>query len=155
MFKTQVELWAIGERFKCKVLNILTSFLWWIRVQTIENCCRFVIYNNVDSFWRLSPLKALARKRKTIAPPSRHFHGQHSYWPQFSTNQRARNRSGKKRFPMTSRPPYWYPKTIKRWPCWKSSFNTNDREQVLWAHETEHSTQTPVFTKTAGRHYLA
>ena len=27
------------------VFNILTSFLWSIRVQTMENCCRFVYYN--------------------------------------------------------------------------------------------------------------
>ena len=36
---------------------------------------------------------------------------------------------------------------------WKS-FNKNDRDQVLWAHETEHATQTLVFTKTARRHNL-
>ena len=29
-----------------------------------------------------------------------------------------------------------------------------DRDQVLWARETEHPTQTLVFTKTAGRHNL-
>ena len=27
------------------VFNIFTSFLWSIRVQTMENCCRFVYYN--------------------------------------------------------------------------------------------------------------
>ena len=37
---------------------------------------------------------------------------------------------------------------------WKS-FNRNDRDQVLWARETEHASQTVVFTKTAGRHNLA
>ena len=31
------------------------------------------------------------------------------------------------------------------------SINNNDRDQVLWARETEHPTQTLVFTKTAGR----
>ena len=36
---------------------------------------------------------------------------------------------------------------------WKS-FNKNDRAQVLWARETEHATQTLVFTKTAGRQNL-
>ena len=36
---------------------------------------------------------------------------------------------------------------------WKS-FNKNDRDQVLWARETEHATQTLVFTKTTGRHNL-
>ena len=34
------------------------------------------------------------------------------------------------------------------------SLNKNDRDQVLWACETEHRTQTFVFTKTAGRHNL-
>ena len=32
--------------------------------------------------------------------------------------------------------------------------NENDRDQVLWARETEHCTQTFVFTKTAGSHNL-
>ena len=35
-------LWrAASEWFHCNVLNILTSFLWSIGVQTMENCCRF------------------------------------------------------------------------------------------------------------------
>ena len=46
MFKTQVEPPAADECFHCKVLNILTSFLWPIREQTMENCCQFVPYNN-------------------------------------------------------------------------------------------------------------
>ena len=41
MFNSEVEPWAAGECFRCKVWNILTSFLWSIRVQTVENCCRF------------------------------------------------------------------------------------------------------------------
>ena len=32
--------------------------------------------------------------------------------------------------------------------------NKNDRDQVLWARETEHPKQTLVFTKTAGRYNL-
>ena len=38
------------------------------------------------------------------------------------------------------------------WGCvrWKS-LNKNDRDQVLWARETEYPTQTLVFTDTAGR----
>ena len=36
----------------------------------------------------------------------------------------------------------------------RKSLNKNDRDQVLWARETEHPTQTLVFTKTAGRHNL-
>ena len=55
MFKTQVEPRAAGEWFHCKVLNILTLFLWSIRVQTKENFCRFVVDNNIDSFCRPCP----------------------------------------------------------------------------------------------------
>ena len=49
-FKTKVEPRAAGEWFPCKVMNILTSFLWSIRVQTVENCCGFVFNNNINSF---------------------------------------------------------------------------------------------------------
>ena len=34
------------------------------------------------------------------------------------------------------------------------SLNMNHRDQVWWARENEHPTQTLVFTKTAGRHNL-
>ena len=45
MFKqTQVEARAAGEWFHCQVLDIL----WSIRVKTIENCRRFVFYNNME-----------------------------------------------------------------------------------------------------------
>ena len=73
MIKTQEE-W-----FHCKVLYILTSFLWSIRAQTMENCCRFVFfYNNIDRFSHPFPLKFLGKSRaqvreKQIAPPSRHI----------------------------------------------------------------------------------
>ena len=53
MFKPQVEPWALGEWFYCKVLNILSSwqpFYCSMRVQTMENCCCFVFYNNIDNF---------------------------------------------------------------------------------------------------------
>ena len=53
MFKTQVEPRAADEWFHCNVLNILTSFLWSISVQTIENCCRLFFYNNSHSFLSL------------------------------------------------------------------------------------------------------
>ena len=46
-FETQVEPRAASEWFYCKVLNILTLFLWSIRVQTTENCCRLVFNNNI------------------------------------------------------------------------------------------------------------
>ena len=55
MFKTQVEPRVAREWFYFKVLNILTSFLWLIWVQTMENCCRF-FYNNINSFCRPLPL---------------------------------------------------------------------------------------------------
>ena len=42
MVKTQVEPRTTGNSFQCKVLNILMSILWWIRLQTMENRCRFV-----------------------------------------------------------------------------------------------------------------
>ena len=73
MIKTQKE-W-----FHCKVLYILTSFLWSIRAQTMENCCRFVFfYNNIDRFSHPFPLKFLGKSRaqvreKQITPPSRHI----------------------------------------------------------------------------------
>ena len=56
---------AAGESFHRKVLNILTSFPWSITVETMKNCCRFVFYNNIDSFdihffWNL--LKSSAHK---------------------------------------------------------------------------------------------
>ena len=41
-----------------KIVNILTSFLWSIRVHTIENCCRFVkcplltkCFVNMAGYW--------------------------------------------------------------------------------------------------------
>ena len=46
VFKTKVESQATGEWFYCKILNILTLFLWSIRVQTMENflsICFFTI----------------------------------------------------------------------------------------------------------------
>ena len=39
-----------GEWSHCKVLNILMSFPWSITVETMKNCCRFVFYNNIESF---------------------------------------------------------------------------------------------------------
>ena len=84
MFKTQVEPRAADEWFHSNVLNILTSFLWSISVQTIENCCRLFFYNNSHCFFRPFPLKFLGKSRaqereKQIEPPSRHFHGLYSY----------------------------------------------------------------------------
>ena len=45
MFKTQVEPREAGEWFHCKVF--MASFLWSIGVSTMENCGRFVFYNNI------------------------------------------------------------------------------------------------------------
>ena len=37
------------EWFYGKVLNVSTSFLWTIRIQTIENCCRFaMVFTLID-----------------------------------------------------------------------------------------------------------
>ena len=41
--------------------------------------------------------------------------------------------------------------TSLRWRERRKSLNKNVWDQVLWARETEHPTQTLVFTKTAGR----
>ena len=43
MFKTQVEPRAAGEWFHCQVLDFL-----WRHFMTIENCHRFVFYNNME-----------------------------------------------------------------------------------------------------------
>ena len=86
MFKTQVKPPTASEWFHCTVVNIMTSFLWSVRVQTKENCCRFVFTITVTAFtidvsWKI----ARATKKKKIEPPSCHFHGLHSYTRQFAT----------------------------------------------------------------------
>ena len=48
MFKTQVETQAVGEWFHCKVLNILMSFLWSIRVQNVENYCWMAVFMSIS-----------------------------------------------------------------------------------------------------------
>ena len=93
--------WNQEPRFHCKVLNILTSFLLSTRVQTIENCCRFVSYNNIASFWRPFTLKFLGKSRerereKQTAPSWRYYHGLHSVRTKLSTNPRPRIPSVKK-----------------------------------------------------------
>ena len=75
------------EWFHCNVLNIFVSFLWSIRVQTMENCCRFVFWNNemIGSFiWCPFQCKFLGKsctleREKQITPPSHYFHGLYSY----------------------------------------------------------------------------
>ena len=52
-------------------MYVSTSYLWSIRVQTMESCCRFVFYNNTDSFWRPCLGKSLPQEReKQIASSS-------------------------------------------------------------------------------------
>ena len=90
--------WNQEQRFHCKVLM---SFLLSTRVQTIENSCRFVFYNNIASFWRPFTLKFLGKSRarereKQTAPSWRYYHGLHSVRTNLSTNPRARIRSVKK-----------------------------------------------------------
>ena len=74
VFKTRVEPRAAGEWFHCKVWAVLTSFLWPIRVQIMENCCRFVFCNNTGKFWCPFTLKLIgesnARERKKQIVPS-------------------------------------------------------------------------------------
>ena len=73
-------------------------YIWSIREQTMKNCCLFVFYNNINSFWQPFPLKFLGKlnvqeSEKQTSPPSHHFYGLYSYRPWLSTNQRARNHS--------------------------------------------------------------
>ena len=82
MFKTQAEPRAAGEWCHCKVWNILTSFLRSTTAQTLENCCRFIVYNNIDNFevhFRCARGRKKVRNKKRIVPPSRHFCGLYSY----------------------------------------------------------------------------
>ena len=52
-------------------MYVSTSYLWSIRVQTMESCCWFVFYNNIDSFWRPCLAKSRPQEReKQIASPS-------------------------------------------------------------------------------------
>ena len=64
MFKNQFEPRSADEWFHYKVFNIMMSFLWSLRVQTVENCCRFfftmtLTVLNVHSSWTF-----LAEKEK-------------------------------------------------------------------------------------------
>ena len=58
---------AAGKWFHCKVLNILTSFPWSITVETMKNCCRFVVYNNITSIsfeisWKVAHTRQMVAK---------------------------------------------------------------------------------------------
>ena len=82
MFKPQVEPWAMGEWFYCKVVNILSSwqpFYWSMRVQTMENCCCLVFTITLTILMSISieiSWKTVnARKRKIASSPSHRFHG--------------------------------------------------------------------------------
>ena len=108
MFAVNLRLTSIatitGEWFHCKVLNILTSFLWSIKLKITENYQGFVFYNNIDSFLTsisaaVSGKIAHTGKKKKIAPPSRHFYGLHSYQAQLSTNQRTSCIHRRNRYP--------------------------------------------------------
>lgn len=45
-----------GKWFHCKVLSILTSFLWLMRAQTMEYCSQFVKPTNSGSLVRLGSI---------------------------------------------------------------------------------------------------
>ena len=50
MFRIEDETRAIGE---CPSFeHFIVSFLWEIRVETTENCCRFVVHKNTKTFER-------------------------------------------------------------------------------------------------------
>ena len=70
IFKTQVEPQTAGEYFHCKVL---TSLLWSMRVQIMENGCRFAFHNNilltvfdVHFLWFVSEHRARENEQKTL-----------------------------------------------------------------------------------------
>ena len=98
MFKTQVEPWATGEWFHRKVLNILTSFESMVHVKSMENCFRFVFYNNIDRLYCRFPLKSprnscVLQWQKQIVSPSAHFLCLYTHWTWLLTNQWTRIRS--------------------------------------------------------------
>ena len=66
MFKSQVELRPVSERFQCKVLDIifLASFLRSIRMYTTEKkkFVRFVLYNGTENL----PVKIRAKLRARV-----------------------------------------------------------------------------------------
>ena len=59
MFKPQVETRTAGERFQCKVLNILTSFLWLIKAYTLSP----FVYNSIEISIRLFSFTFLGKSR--------------------------------------------------------------------------------------------
>ena len=72
----------------------MTSFLLSMRVQAMENCGRFVFYNNSYFFYENLDTKNTKNKQtRTLRDMLRHFHGLYSHRPQLSTNQRARMHS--------------------------------------------------------------
>ena len=71
----------------------MTSFLSSMRVQAMENCSRFVFYNNIFFFRKPRHKKQKNKQTRTLRDMLRHFHGLYSHRPQPSTNQRARMHS--------------------------------------------------------------
>ena len=71
MFKTQVERRVVSLK---SFEHFMASFLWSIRVYTMENGGRFVFYNNIYFY----------EKSKTKQPAPHelcHFHGLYSHRP--------------------------------------------------------------------------
>ena len=50
--------------------HFMTSFLWPIRVYSMENCGRFVFYNNIYFFYEKPKTK-----QRPLRDMLRHFHG--------------------------------------------------------------------------------
>ena len=72
--KYDVKIFA-GKSFHCKVLNILTSFLWPMIEQIMESCCRFVFLQWLWHFCRPFPLKFLGKSRERDKKQlMRHYH---------------------------------------------------------------------------------
>ena len=89
----------IIQKLKCNGLNILTLFLRPIRVKIVENFCRFVFCDNIDSFWRLLSLRFIG-KSPARTPLLHHLRQHQSFLSsvllsttKLSTNQLARNHS--------------------------------------------------------------
>ena len=55
----------------------------------MENCGRFVFYNNIYFFFKEKP----KTKQPALCDMLRHFHGLYSHRPLLSTNQRPRIRT--------------------------------------------------------------
>lgn len=78
-------------KISCKVLNILKSFWWSIRVRTLKSCCRSGFWNNTESFdmhfrWSFWVNRKREKENKHIAALSQFISMvctliEHRFWP--------------------------------------------------------------------------